>query len=63
MSINLPYKVRASIYILSGMTSPLIVYMSVNGVINESVVALYASIMTFVTGLAAVNVSDNDGEK
>jgi len=63
MSINLPYKVRAIIYILSGITSPLVVYLSINGSISEAEVALYASIMTFVTGLAAVNVSDNDGTK
>jgi hypothetical protein len=63
MTINLPTKVRQAIYIVSGITSPLVAYLSVTGSISEPQVALYASIMTFVTGLAVVNVSDNNGEK
>jgi hypothetical protein len=60
MSINLPTKVRAAIYIIMGVASPVVAYLSINGIISEPEVALYASIMTFVSGLAAINVSDSD---
>jgi hypothetical protein len=63
MSINLPENVRKAIYIISGITSPLVVYLAFKGLIGDGEIALYGSIMTFVSGLAAINVGDSDEGK
>lgn len=58
MIINLPYKVRAALYIAIGIVSPLVAYFSATGAIDENIVTTYAAIVTFISGLAAINVSE-----
>lgn len=60
MTINLPYKVRAALYILSGLTAPVIIYLSALDIIGAAEVALYAGVMGFVSIVAAFNLSEDE---
>ncbi len=57
MTINLPYKIRAAVYVGSGVLSLLVGYLKVKGIIGDPEVALWASISAFANGLAALNVT------
>lgn len=57
MTINLPYKVRAAIYILIVLGTPLIAYLRVRGFIGDNEVVLWGAYVTAAGTLAAVNVT------
>lgn len=57
MTINLPYKVRAAIYIANFVGSPVMAYLLNKGIIGEMEVALWAAEMMAAFALAGINVS------
>jgi hypothetical protein len=58
MTINLP-KVRIAIYVITGILQPVAVYLLATGAIGTLEMALFAAEVTFVSGLAAVNVKQS----
>lgn len=56
MTINLPYQVRAILYVLTGLGTPLIAYLSAKGKIGDLEVILWSAEVTVVSALAAFNV-------
>ncbi len=55
MKLNLPPKVRAGIYALNVLGTPVMAYLLVIGVIGKNEVALWAAEMTAAYALAALN--------
>ena len=55
MTVNLPAKVRASIYVLFTLSAPVVAYLTATGVIGANEVTLYTALTTAVFGLAALN--------
>lgn len=56
--VKLPAKVRKEIYVTTALTSPVLAYLNQSGVVNEFWFGLYAVVVTAVTSLAALNVSE-----
>jgi hypothetical protein len=56
--INLPANVRAVLYAVIAVLSPLVAYLGSAGTISEFVVGLFSVIVTAVSALAFSNVSD-----
>jgi len=60
MNINLPSKVRAALYALIAVLSPLVTYLGTQGRLDEFYVGLFAVIVTAVSGLAFSNVTPDE---
>lgn len=58
MRVNLPAKVRAALYILTALGTPLVAYLLAKGVIGELEVSLWSGEVAVVTAMAALNVSN-----
>jgi len=56
MSINLPYKLRAFLYILISIGTPIVGYAFAKGFIGELEVALWGSLATVTSTIAVFNV-------
>lgn len=56
MKFNLPPKVRASLYLVTAVGTPLVAYLLAKGVIGELEVQLWSAEVTVVSALAALNV-------
>lgn len=56
MSLNPPYKVRAVLYILTALGTPLVAYLSAKGLIGNLEVALWSAEVTVVNIMASLNV-------
>jgi len=54
--MNLPPKVRAILYALIAVTSPVVAYLGQEGTISTFVVGLFSVIVTAVSALALSNV-------
>lgn len=57
MNLNLPNKVRAALYVLTALGTPIVAYLFAKGFIGEIEVALWAAEVTAVNAMAALNVS------
>jgi len=57
MNINLPYRVRLTIYLFTLLMSPVVGYLKVKGFIGDVEVALWTAEVTAVSALAAINVT------
>lgn len=57
MKINLPYKIRLGLYIVTGLSGPVMVYLLAKGWIGTLEMGLYTAEMSFVSILAALNVT------
>lgn len=55
MKLNLPPKVRATLYVLTVIGTPIIAFLNVEGYINEAVVNLWFAETTVIAMLAAFN--------
>lgn len=55
MDINLPYKVRAALYILTGISGPVVAYFVSKGKMGAPEVALYTAEVTVMSAMAAFN--------
>ena len=62
-SFNIPYKVRATIYIVTGILTPIVMYLLARGIIGELEMSLWGAEVTFVMALAGLNTSQNSTEK
>ena len=60
MQLNIPYKVRAGIYITTGVLSLVVGYMKIKGYIGDPELTLWAGVSAFANGLAAFNVTKNN---
>lgn len=60
MRVNLPSRVRAALYVLTAVGTPLIGYLLVKDVIGEQEVALWGALVTVVNSMAALNTSVGD---
>jgi hypothetical protein len=60
MQLNIPYKVRAILYIANAVGSPLMAYLLAKGIIGTLEVTLWAAEMTAVFALAGLNVTKTD---
>lgn len=56
MTINLPYKVRAALYIFTAVVSPVMAYLLAKDIIGTLEMALWTGEVTVVAALAAFNV-------
>ena len=57
MEVNLPSKVRLSLYIFTAVAGPVVTYLLAKGYIGELEMALWAAETTAVTALAAFNIA------
>lgn len=60
MRVNLPDKVRAGLYVVIALGTPLVAYLLAKGTISELEVGLWSGLVTAVSGMAALNVSVKD---
>ena len=58
----LPAKIRKVIYILTAIASPVIAYLGQQGRLDSFWTGLFAVVVTAVTALATVNVTDTKYE-
>lgn len=63
MQITIPYKIRAIIYIATGVLTPVMVYLLSLGVIGNLEMILWGAEVTFVMGMAGLNTQPLDREK
>lgn len=63
MKYNIPYRVRAAIYGLNVLGSPVMAYLLAKNVIGTLEVGLWAAEMTAVFAMAGLNVSSNKETK
>jgi len=57
MKVKLSYKVRAGLYIFTGLGSPVMGYLLAAGIIGQLEMVLWMAEVSFVAGLAAFNVT------
>jgi hypothetical protein len=62
MEINLPYKVRAGLYILSTIGTPVTGYLFAKGLVGELELALWGGLVSVISLLAAFNASPSQEE-
>lgn len=60
MTLNLPYKVRAALYVANAVGSPLMAYLLARGIIGTLEVGLWAAEMTAIFLLAGLNIVKSD---
>ena len=58
MELNLNSEIRKYIYIITAITSPVMVYLNSQGAVNDFWYGLYAVVVSAVAALAAYNVSN-----
>lgn len=57
MTLNIPPKVRAGLYVLTALGSPIVGYLLAKGYIGTLEVSLWGGLVTAVNTLAALKVS------
>lgn len=60
MKLNLPYKVRAALYILTAIGTPIVAYLSAKNIVGDLEVVLWSAEVTVVSGLALFNVTKDE---
>ncbi len=60
MNLNPPRRVRAALYIITALGTPLAAYLKVKGYVGDEELALWAAEVTVVNGLAALNTGSID---
>lgn len=60
MRINLPDRVRAAVYVLTALLTPVIAYLFAKHYIGELEVTLWSAEVAVVTAMAALNVTVSD---
>jgi hypothetical protein len=58
MKVNLPTKIRKALYIVTAISTPVVYYLSQQGVVNDFWSGLYVVVVTAVSGLAALNTKE-----
>lgn len=62
MKFNPSFRVRATIYILATISSPIVAYMNDKNIIGDMEVNLWSALMSAIFVLAALNVKSNGDE-
>lgn len=62
MPVNIPYKVRAALYIFTLVGSPIVAYLQARGTIGPKEVTLWLAEVSAVAALAAFNTVPTRGE-
>lgn len=57
MKLNLPYKVRAAIYIFTALGSPVVMYLFATHIIGQLEVTLWAAEVSVANTIALLNTS------
>lgn len=57
MTLNPPRKVRAALYVLTAVGTPVVVYLQAKGVIGDLEFILWSAEVTVVNTLAALNTA------
>lgn len=57
MNLNVPYKIRAGLYVFTAVGTPVVGYLLTKGIIGELEVAFWSAEVAVVSALAALNVS------
>lgn len=57
MEINLPAQVRAALYVLTVVGTPVVTYLSVVGTLSDAAVVLWGAEVTAISLLARLNVT------
>lgn len=60
MKLNLPPRVRQSLYLLTALAAPVAVYAQAKGYIGDLEFTLYASEAAIVSAMAGFNVNTQD---
>lgn len=60
MRVNLPSRVRAVIYVVTALGTPIIGYLLAKDIIGELEVSLWGGLVTAVNAMAALNVTNTD---
>lgn len=55
MTLNPPRRVRAALYVLTAVGTPVVAYLNVKGILGDPEMVLWAAEVTVVNGLAALN--------
>lgn len=58
MTLNLPSRVRAALYVITAVGTPAVAYLLVKHYIGEAEVAFWSAEVTVVSVMAALNTSD-----
>lgn len=62
MTLNVPYKVRAALYVFTAVGSPVMAYLLAKGFVGELEMVLWSAEVTAVAALAAFNTEPTKGE-
>lgn len=60
MRINPPRRVRAALYVLTAVGTPVVAYLKAKGYIGDLELTLWAAEVTVVNGLAALNTPPSE---
>lgn len=62
MTLNVPYKIRAGLYVFTAVGTPIVTYLLARQIIGDLEMALWGAEVTVVTALAALNTTPTQGE-
>ncbi len=62
MTLNLPAKVRATLYVITAVGTPVVAYLAAKTIIGDLEVVLWSAEVTVVSALAAFNVTPDKTE-
>ncbi len=63
MQLNPPYKVRAVLYVITAIGTPIVAYLLSKGIIGNLEMTLWSAEVTVVAALAAFNISPSTDNK
>lgn len=63
MQLNPPYKVRAVLYVITAIGTPIVAYLLSKGIIGNLEMTLWSAEVTVVAALAAFNTSPSTDNK
>jgi hypothetical protein len=62
MTLNVPYKIRAALYVFTAVGTPVVTYLLARQIIGDLEMALWGAEVTVVAALAAFNTTPTKGE-
>lgn len=62
MTFNIPYKIRATLYVITAIGTPLVAYLFAKDIIDELEVTLWSAEVAIVSALAAFNTAPHNRE-
>lgn len=62
MTLNVPYKIRAILYLVTALGTPIVTYLLAKNIIGDLEMALWGAEVTVVSAIAALNTAPNQSE-